>query len=186
VIAPTFVQNLQHELRTPLAILLGYAELLCAGDLGELPAAQQQAVSVIAARAGRLHCLVEQIGMLLDTWTGAGTRAPLDLSGLVEQTARRWAAAAPDLQFDIHLARDMRIAGSAAHVRQALACLLDGILFYQADGGMNRCHTGCGLGLTLVKAVLQQHGGWLEIESAPGQGNCFALMLPAAGNLPKR
>jgi two-component system cell cycle sensor histidine kinase/response regulator CckA len=37
---------------------------------------------------------------------------------------------------------------------------------------------GSGLGLFMVRRVLGQHDGWLELESAPGQGSTFQLYLP--------
>ena len=39
---------------------------------------------------------------------------------------------------------------------------------------------GAGLGLTLVKAFAELHGGWLELESAPGAGFRATIMLPQA------
>jgi two-component system sensor histidine kinase FlrB len=40
---------------------------------------------------------------------------------------------------------------------------------------------GSGLGLAIVKQTADAHGGWVEVESAPGRGSQFALYLPAAG-----
>ena len=37
---------------------------------------------------------------------------------------------------------------------------------------------GIGLGLTVVKQVMTQHGGDVEIESEPGQGTRVCLWLP--------
>jgi two-component system, cell cycle sensor histidine kinase and response regulator CckA len=39
---------------------------------------------------------------------------------------------------------------------------------------------GNGLGLTSVANVMQLHGGWVEVESTPGQGSVFTLLFPAA------
>ena len=39
---------------------------------------------------------------------------------------------------------------------------------------------GAGLGLTLVKAFAELHGGWLELDSRPGEGFRATIMLPQA------
>ncbi len=39
---------------------------------------------------------------------------------------------------------------------------------------------GTGLGLSLVAATIRDHGGVVEVESAPGQGACFRILLPAS------
>ena len=38
--------------------------------------------------------------------------------------------------------------------------------------------TGSGIGLTLSRAILDAHGGALEIESVPGEGSTFTIVLP--------
>ncbi len=39
---------------------------------------------------------------------------------------------------------------------------------------------GSGIGLTIVRAIAQAHGGEVEVESSPGQGTTFRLVLPGA------
>ena len=50
--------------------------------------------------------------------------------------------------------------------------------FYRVDVAESRAQGGTGLGLALVKHILNRHDGRLTIESAPGQGATFTVHLP--------
>jgi signal transduction histidine kinase len=39
---------------------------------------------------------------------------------------------------------------------------------------------GSGLGLTLVRHIMEAHGGRVELESTPGKGSTFTLVLPTS------
>ncbi len=43
-----------------------------------------------------------------------------------------------------------------------------------------------GIGLAFCTQILSEHGSWLEVESAPGQGSTFSFTLPVAPALPQR
>jgi two-component system phosphate regulon sensor histidine kinase PhoR len=52
--------------------------------------------------------------------------------------------------------------------------------FYRVDVADSRAQGGTGLGLALVKHILNRHGGRLTIESVYGQGATFTAVLPLA------
>lgn len=51
--------------------------------------------------------------------------------------------------------------------------------FYRVDRSRSRETGGTGLGLAIVKHVAQRHGAELKIESTPGKGSTFTMLLPA-------
>lgn len=51
--------------------------------------------------------------------------------------------------------------------------------FFQLDGSSTRKYGGTGLGLALVKKIIEAHGSTIEVVSAPGQGSLFRFRLKA-------
>jgi signal transduction histidine kinase len=50
--------------------------------------------------------------------------------------------------------------------------------FAQIDNVYQRKYQGAGLGLTLVRALAELHGGRVRLESAPGRGTTVIVALP--------
>jgi signal transduction histidine kinase len=55
--------------------------------------------------------------------------------------------------------------------------------FYRTKKAEESGEAGTGIGLAIVQQIMEQHGGRIEVSSAPGAGSCFTLALPqsAAG-----
>ena len=58
--------------------------------------------------------------------------------------------------------------------------------FYRVDVRESRAQGGTGLGLALVKHILNRHRGRLSIESASGAGATFSVHMPTAGPRPDK
>jgi len=53
--------------------------------------------------------------------------------------------------------------------------------FYQADSSLKRQYSGAGIGLAVVKQIIEAHGSRVLVDSEPGQGTTFRFVLPTAG-----
>jgi len=55
------------------------------------------------------------------------------------------------------------------------------VSFYQIESNITTAH-GSGIGLSLVKEFVKLHDGEITVESEPGKGSCFTVILPVVGN----
>lgn len=95
------------------------------------------------------------------THTPAGTPVSVDLSRLDGQAILTVADRGPGLTEE-----------QAARVFER---------FYRADSSRARASGGAGLGLSIVAAVVEAHGGSAEARPTPGGGATFAITLPLGG-----
>jgi signal transduction histidine kinase len=85
---------------------------------------------------------------------------------------------------------DVRVSASASEVRIAVQDHGIGIpaaeqkkiweKFYRVGSTLVHDVKGSGLGLSIVQHVVQAHGGRVEVQSAPGEGSTFTIVLPVA------
>ena len=50
--------------------------------------------------------------------------------------------------------------------------------FWRADSGRDRESGGLGIGLTVVKEIVDRHNGWVQVEGRKGEGACFTIHIP--------
>jgi signal transduction histidine kinase len=214
-----FVRDASHELRTPITIALGHAELLRA-SLSE-PQGLHDA-DVVVDELGRLSRLSERL-LLLAAAEHADLLAVdhVDPGALVEETLRRWRPTAPRRwELAVDLVAGTTVLADPDRLRDALDALIenalkataeddvirlsagvrdDGLILDVADSGVgidpdllpllfdrfsrtdqprSRHAGGTGLGLPIVKAIAEAHGGSVEVESLPGQGTSIRMLIP--------
>ncbi len=52
--------------------------------------------------------------------------------------------------------------------------------FYRSRDAVDARVHGAGLGLSLVKRIVEEHSGKVKVDSIPGKGSCFTLYIPIA------
>ncbi|HNN96186.1 MAG TPA: ATP-binding protein, partial [Pseudomonadota bacterium] len=52
--------------------------------------------------------------------------------------------------------------------------------FMRLEAGRRQGQAGCGLGLSIVRRIVERHGGSIELDRSPLGGARFRLLLPAA------
>lgn len=50
--------------------------------------------------------------------------------------------------------------------------------FWRADAGRTRESGGLGVGLAVVKEIVDRHSGWVQVEGRKGEGACFTIHIP--------
>ena len=50
--------------------------------------------------------------------------------------------------------------------------------FWRAESSRERASGGLGVGLAVVKEIVDRHGGWVKVEGKKGEGACFTILIP--------
>lgn len=144
-----FIQNVAHELRTPLAILHGYSNMLHDGELGMLLPEQQQAVSNIVRSADKLRRQIELIEILLSVEARMARLGSVSLTEIASRVAKtRRTDMAPNLKLELYHEADLPlVSGNEHQLKNVVDCLLDNALKFTAGG--------------LVTVELYAEDGWV-------------------------
>ena len=216
-----FVQDASHELRTPITVALGHAELM---QRGATSPGMAEDAAVIADELMRLRRLADRLLIL------AGIEdpdflhlRPVDIETIVVDTVRRWTAT--PRRWLLSDAEEARVLADADRFSVALDALIENAVkhtqpddtievsvrrvgdsvvisvrdtgagipaadldhiferFARADPGRSRHTGGFGLGLSIVRAIVQAHGGTVHVESTLGVSTKFEIWLPTTSSV---
>jgi signal transduction histidine kinase len=135
-----FIATIQHELRTPLAHIKGYGELLARGTLGPLNPEQQDAIDTLGRSAARLERLINDLLRFTASAKGEMTLNPAPVS-LAQLSARVLETSAPkaaqsDLQLRGEIPADLPpVMADAEKMHWALLQLVDNAIKFTPPGG---------------------------------------------------
>lgn len=219
----TLLSVISHELKTPVALIKGYAGTLRRPDANWDKETLDQSLAIIEEEADRLNQLINNL-LEASRIQAGGLKLRfgyLRLDRLARKVADEFRTQTtkhnivvefpqelPPIMGDEERLREVisnlisnaikyspqggniRIGGSADDKQVHLFVSDEGIgiepaerdrifeRFYRVDNASARRTQGAGLGLFLVKAVVEAHGGRVWVESVMGEGSQFNLTLP--------
>ena len=218
--------DVSHELRSPLALVRGYADLMRDGELGPVTPEQIEALDIIDQRADSITRLIGDILAAEQISPKTLELEPIDIAQLCASAIEdmRLVHQGGGLTFELELlAGDLWVEGDRNRLSQVLDNLLGNAAKFSPDGGVITLHAtfdaaskrviisvadqgigiaadklphlferfyqgdrsikhrfgGTGLGLFIVKQIVESHGGTVWVESEEGKGSTFYLALPA-------
>jgi two-component system phosphate regulon sensor histidine kinase PhoR len=221
-----FVANVSHEMRTPLAGIIGYTETLMDGAL-EDNENNLRFLQIIHSSAIRLNSIASDLLVLSELESKVDPRESgrIAVRDVVESAIAivEKEAEARDVLLIREEIQDLHVVGTRLRLEQAVLNLVANAIkfnqpggqvrirvaqdnadevaitisdtgtgipsqdlpriferFYRVDKGRSRQVGGTGLGLTIVKHVVERMNGSIEVQSQLRYGSTFTVRLPLA------
>jgi two-component system phosphate regulon sensor histidine kinase PhoR len=204
-----FVANASHELRTPLAALSGFIDTL-QGPAREDTKARERFLGIMHSQATRMARLIDDLLSLSRVELSAHVRPDtlVDIVPIIRQVVDGLEPLARELLrlFENLVENALKYGAAGGKVIVSLIAAMSGegqpevrVLvrdfgpgiapehlprlterFYRVDVGDSRAQGGTGLGLSLVKHIVNRHRGRLLIESVLKNGATFTTCFPQA------
>ena len=132
-----FVSDASHELRTPIAVIRGYADLLARWGKDDAQV-MAESVQAIQQEADNMQRLVEQLLFLArgDSGRNPFTPAPLDLAELVREAYEEYLLIDKNHHYRLKADSALPVTGDVAMLKQALRILTDNAAKYSPQGSI--------------------------------------------------
>lgn len=218
------IRMLSHDLKNPLATVIGFSELLINPVSGEpLRETQKRFVENIRRSAGSMLMIINETLSMEQLRSGRMRKKPVELAEVIQQVVKTQQIEIEQHRHNVQVMLEPElppILGDTFQISQALTNLVSNAVKYTPDGGKIQVRLtrdgacaqieiedngygmseaaqanlfkeffradatahirGTGLGLSLVKAITEAHGGQVKVVSTEGQGSVFTLILPLA------
>jgi PAS domain S-box-containing protein len=162
----TFASIVSHELKTPVALIKGYAQTLARPDAAWDAETARQSLQIIEEEADRLEALINNL-LDVSRIQAGGLRLDMDdvdLSLLAHKVADLYRLQATTHQIEADFPQSLPfVRGDEERLRQVLTNLLTNAIKYSPTGGVIRI------------------GGWLEKATAPNQASRVVLYVADQG-----
>lgn len=133
------VSRISHDLRSPLTSILGYLEILEAGQPGQLNAEQRRIVGIIGRAGQRLLALMEDLLLLsrIDSGRNRTAREPVEPGPIIEEVRESFLPAIREgqLTVDLDLGRHLVVQADAAQLERVVANLISNAIKFTPPGG---------------------------------------------------
>jgi len=188
-----FVSAVSHEFRTPLTSMRHLTDLLVSRNVTSEDR-KTQYYELLQHETERLHRMVESLLSFgrIEAGGYAWHLEPADVGelvrGIVDEFVREPEAAGREISCEVSETLPMARIDREA-LSRAMWNLLENAVKYSDRGQPIRAFVrgsgakragirGVGIGLALVQRIIEAHGGSVRVESEPGRGSTFTLVIP--------